>query len=453
MAKTLLGAGLAFGAVASAVVACSSDHYVDDGAFCVNNPTDRDCAGRSGSGGAGGASGMGGAPMNGTGGAPMSGMGGGGFGGSGGGGTCIEDLNCNAVGEGSLCVNTVCTAPATTCALGTLVVVDKAFSGDVVGAPLGACYFRSLDEAVAKVAPGTTKVLSVYAAAAGAKAPLDVTGLTFEGHGTTTSQPVTLTVTPAGTAPLVRLGEGSLVRGFALSGAATQKGFGILSGAATLEGPLTVSGFRPGLSVEGSATVTVRGAQGKPVKFSANAVGVRVEGTAGLAFEGDADEESAVVESTNDGAGVLVLSGSVDAPAVALDSVTFRSNQNASADGAGALEIRQNRQVTVQGCLFKQNQQSITLNGESTPSTTLFAGVTLTGNDFSQSFPGVNQGSIFCGSTLGSNDTALNVGVGNTFPQSSECSALSPTGSCSNGAEVGFDTPGKALKITCAARL
>jgi hypothetical protein len=365
-----------------------------------------------------------------------------------------------------LCVNTVCTAPATTCALGTLVVVDKAFSGDVVGAPLGACYFRSLDEAVAKVAPGTTKVLSVYAAAAGAKAPLDVTGLTFEGHGTTTSQPVTLTVTPAGTAPLVRLGEGSVVRGFALSGPAGQAGLGIETGKAQLAGPLTLAGLSPALSVGGNASVTVVGAAAAPVRLSGNARGI-VVGT------------GASLEMTGEGGESLVLEkGQPDQGELKLTRALVRNNQGSNpTNGSGGVEVRGGRKATVSTNTFTTNNTGITFQGQNIAATVstntfttnntgitfqgstgdlfdAFKDVTLAGNDLSNTLPaGGGTGVAICGSSLNADGTTLTVvGTDNQFPTPASCAQLAASAQpsdCNLGTNLGLTGSLNKFGVDC----
>jgi hypothetical protein len=396
---------------------------------------------------AGTAAGMGGASGMGTGGAPVMGQGGAGMGG-GGAGPCASDAACGAAkGEGSLCVGEVCTKEVATCAKAAVVVVAEGFAGQVDAALGGACFYRQLDPALAAVVAGTTTKVVAYAAAATVAAPLAVPeGVTLEGHTADAKAPVALTVaTPVAGAPLVVLGAGSGLKGFALDGQSTAGGVKAEAGAVRLEGPLTIAHAIRAIDLGGTVDATVIGTQAAPVRLSANKQGVVVGATTRLALTGDGAMGGVTVEGTTAGAGVLVLAGGSSA-AVRLEGLLARDNKVGTVtDGTGAIEVRQGRSVTVKNGVFEGNRQAITLNGEETSGPTSFANVVLEGNRFSLTAPG--QGSALCGSQLGS-QTGLSLGPGNVFPAATGACPPAQVDSCNMGGDVGHDGP-NAFAITC----
>jgi hypothetical protein len=432
------------------VAACSSGFHVDQDEFCRRQPTAPSCpapggaAGASGFAGAGGASGVGGA-------GGVSGLGGGGAGG----GPCASDGACAAdEGAGSLCVGETCTAPTGACAKGTLVVVpDAAFAGELSADLEGACFYRALGPALAAAAApasGTTRVL-VYAAAV--EGPAQVPGgVRLEGRATAPATLVALTgggtsgagggagASGAGgggaTPVLVTLGAGAALSGFALDGKGVVGGVRAEAGAVRLDGPLTIANTTRALDLGGTADATVAGTEAAPVLVKGNQLGIVVGATAKLALTGDGDKGGVTVEGTTAGAGVLVLAGGVTAT-VRLEGLLAKDNKVSTADGSGAVELRQGRSVTIKNGVFEGNSRSLTLNGELTSDFTSFTNVVLEGNRFTLATPG--QGSTICGSKLG-NQTELNLGPGNVFPLAMTTCPPAQVDSCNTGADVGYDT-------------
>jgi hypothetical protein len=388
----------------------------------------------------GGASGASGGGTGGT-----SGVGGGGAGGQ---GPCASDAACTAdEGAGSLCLGGACTEATATCTKATLVVVAEGFAGDIDPALDGACFFRQIDPAFGAVVAGTTAKVVAYAATATVAAPLTVPdGVTLEGRTNDAKVPVALTVTtPVAGAPLVVLGAGGGLKGFALDGQGTAGGVKAEAGAVRLEGPLTIANAVRAFDLGGAADATVVGTQAAPVRLSANKQGVVVGATAKLALTGDGEKGGVTIEGTTAGAGVLVLAGEVG-PAVQLEGLLAKDNKVGTVtDGTGAVEVRQGRSVTIKNCVLEGNLRALTLNGESTSDPTGFTNVVLEGNRFSLSTPG--QGSTICGSQLG-NQTQLRLGPGNVFPLAATTCPPAQAGSCNTGADVGYDTA-NAFAIVC----
>jgi hypothetical protein len=383
-------------------------------------------------------------------------MGGGGAGGTGG-GTCQLDPDCAPNGKGSLCVNKVCTAPTEgeACKRTTVVVVDPAFTGSLEGAPLDACYFRTLGEGMTAVAPGTTTRLAVYADAAQSATPIQLAaGVVLEGHPSQVGQLTALSAGVGGPA-LVSLGEGSGLKGFRLDGKGG-KAVLALSGEITLSGPLELRNGSPALSVEGTAKATVTGTMTAPVLFTDNARGIVVGATAGLEMTGEGGA-SLVLEKTSNGAAILVEKGDTGTLDVVVSKVTLQENRKSSSDGTGAIEIRPGRKTTIQSCTFVANQQSITLNGLETPSINVFADVTVVGNDFSKALPSETEGIAICGSSLGADNTLveLSAGLENQFPSGAkspgDCQSLETNQkpNCFSGGDIGHDNIGEDLDLGC----
>jgi hypothetical protein len=401
-------------------------------------------AGRAGAG-AGGVSGAAGAPLMGTGGSSEGGLGGGGSGGS---GPCTSDAACGAEkGAGSLCVGDACTEATATCTRATLVVVAEGFAGDVDALLSGACFHRQLDPALAAIVAGTTTKVVAYAASTIVAAPLTVPeGVTLEGRTTDTKAPVALTVTtPIAGAPLVVLGSGGGLKGFALDGKTTAGGVKAEAGAVRLEGPLTVTNATRALDLGGTVDATMVGTQAAPVRLSANRVGIVVGATAKLALTGEGAMGGVTVEGTTAGAGVLVLAGDLTG-AVRLEGLLVKDNKAGSlADGVGGVEVRQGRSVVIKNVVFEGNQRGLTLNGEGNSDLTSFTNVVLEGNRFTLTAPG--QGSAICGSKLGS-QTELKLGPGNVFPAAMTTCPPAQVSNCNTGADVGHDTA-NAFAVTC----
>jgi hypothetical protein len=423
-------------------------YEVDPEGFCALAPDDPSCPAAGGSAGAsgeGGGTGPGGSSGTaGTGG--TAGLGGGGAG-AGGEGPCASDSACAAgEGAGSLCVGGACTEAAATCAKATLVVVAEGFAGDLDPALRGACFFRQLDPALGVVVAGTTTKVVAYAATAAVAAPLTVPeGVTLEGRTADAKVPVALTVTtPVAGAPLVTMGSGGGLKGFAFDGKATAGGVKAEAGAVRLEGPLTIANATRAIDLGGTVDVTLLGTQAAPVWLSANKQGIVVGATAKLALTGDGAMGGVTVEGTTVGAGVLVLAGGTTA-AVQLEGLFAKDNKRSSADGTGAVEVRQGRAVTVKNGVFEGNRQALTFNGEGNSGFTSFTNVVLEGNRFTLTASG--QGSALCGSKLGS-QTELNLGPGNAFPTAMMTCPPAQTDSCNTGGDVGSDTA-NTFAITC----
>ncbi len=460
---------------------CSIGYEVDDEGFCRLAPEDAFCAARAGRAGTSGLGGTAGAPLEGTGGAPLMGAAGsGGVGGTGGsGGSCSDDSGCKTTGEGSLCVQSVCTQPLATCDKAAVVVVDEAFNGSLVGAPLGGCYYRDVDTALGAVVDGITKRLAVYATEAVSAAPIEVkAGVAFEGHGAAAGQPVTLTVTGAGGAALVTLGDGAALSGFALDGKGA-KVVAVLAGKASLAGPLTVRGGVPALSVEGTASATVTGTAEAKVLFTANERGLYAAGTAGLELSGTGGE-SVVIEKTTKGAGVLFDKGQIDKGELKVTGALVRDNQGSdSTNGSGGVEVRESRKATVSGGTFSNNNTSLSFQGQGISATVsggtfsnnntslsfqgspgdlfdAFKDVRVTVNDFSAALPSGGGGAVICGRSLTASGTTLTLGQGgqaNLFPEAATCEQLDTAvqpGSCSSGANIGFTGgTGNPFDVVC----
>jgi collagen type I alpha len=422
-----------------AVVACNDDAATPDGA-----------GGAAGVGGSAGNPGMGAGgvgPGGASGGAGAGGTAGLGGGGAGGKGPCDSDSVCAAdEGAGSLCVGGACTEAAATCAKATLVVVAEGFAGMVDTALLGACFYRQLDPALGAVVAGTTTKVVAYAATATVAAPVTVPeGVTLEGRTADPKVPVALTVTtPVAGAPLISVGAGGGLKGFALDGKTTAGGVKAEAGAVRFEGPLTVTNSTRALDLGGTVDATVVGTQAAPVRLSANKQGVVVGATAKLALTGDGAMGGVTVEGTTAGAGVLVVAGGTTA-AVQLEGLFAKDNKGSSADGTGAVEVRQGRAVTVKNGVFEGNRQALTFNGEGNSGFTSFTNVVLEGNRFTLAMPG--QGSAICGSKLGS-QTELNLGASNVFPTAMTTCPPAQTDSCNAGGDVGSDTA-NAFALQC----
>jgi hypothetical protein len=408
--------------------------------------------GASGLGGQGGVGGVGGVSgVSGSGGSGGSGGVGGGAGGAG----CVEDGACASQGAGSLCVGEVCTKASASCDKAALLVVEKGFAGTLDDAPLGACYFRALDDALGAVDAEKTKRLDVYAAAATASAPIAVgAGVRLAGHGPAAGQAVALAVTGGGGVALVTLGDGASLAGFRLD-AQGAKAVAVPAGAASLSGPLELRGGAPALAVEGTAQATVTGSATAKVLVTANARGVVVAAEAAVAMQGGDDPESLVVEDTNGGAAVLFEASTAAGQCSALGKVTLRRNKGVSGtDGTGALEVRRGRQVVVDGCTFEDNRQSVTFNGiggaaGSGPDD--FAGVQLQRNQFAAALPTEGGGSVVCGSNLGSDNTTLPLRDGNVFPSALACDPAATSSFNCGGGQVLAHSGGADLAVGCSA--
>jgi hypothetical protein len=405
--------------------------------------------GLGGTGGRAGASGTGGT-VGGTGGSAMgsSGHGGGGAAGTGG-GPCADDAACGtAKGDGSLCVGGACTEAAAACSKATLVVVADDFIGEVDKAGLdGACFYRQLDPALAAVVVGATTKVTAFAISAAVAAPLTVpAGVTLEGRTPDPKVPVTLAVAaPVADAPLVSVGAGGGLKGFALDGKGTAGGIKAEAGAVRLEGPLTIADATIGLDLGGTADATLVGTHEAPVRLSANQRGVVVGATAKLALTGDGEMGGVTVAGTTGGAGVLVVTGGSSA-AVRLEGLLAKNNKVGTVDdGTGAIEVREGRAVAIKNGVFEGNRQAVTLNGRGSSGPTAFTNVVLEGNRFTLATPG--QGSAICGSQLGS-QTQLKIGAGNEFPTAATACPPAQTDSCNAGGDVGHDTA-NAFAIQC----
>jgi hypothetical protein len=415
-------------------------------------------AGPGGSASVSGAAGEGGGGMGGSAGG-TSGVGGGGAGGA---DVCDGDAACAAAG--SLCVTKRCTEPAATCATGTLVVVpDPAFVGDLDAEFAKACHYRALGPAltVAAQGSGTTRVV-VYASAV--EGPVDVpAGVRLEGRATAPATLVALTARGASgagggagasgaagagggntTPALVTLGAGAALAGFALDGKGAVGGVRVEAGAVRLEGPLTVADATRAFDLAGTADATVAGTQAAPVLLKGNRLGIVVGPTTKLALTGDGEKGGVTVEGTTAGAGVLVLAGDLTG-AIVLEGLWAKDNKGSSADGTGAVEVRQGRAVTIKNSVFEGNSRGLTLNGESTSDFTSFTNVVLEGNRFTLATPG--QSSALCGSQLGS-ETQLKLGSGNVFPTAMMTCPPTQVSNCNTGADVGHDTA-NAFAIVC----
>jgi hypothetical protein len=461
-------------AAALALSACSSGYFVDQAEVCRRAPDDLECPRPAGSAGnpsmgAGGAGPGGASGTVGAGG--TAGLGGGGAGGK---GPCDSDSVCAAdEGAGSLCVGGACTEAAATCPKATLVVVAEGFTGDIDAALSGACFYRQLDPALVAAAANGSATTRVVVYASVVEGPVQVpAGVRLEGRATAPASLVALTAggtsgaggaggnagsagaggAGGGTAAvaLVTLGDGAVLTGFALD-AEGRVGVRVAVGKASLEGQLELRGGAPALSVEGTASVTVVGTSAVPVVFTENKRGVVVGATAALEMTGEGGT-GLVIEKTSAGVGVLVETGTGSDVPTKLVDVTFRENKLGSgADGIGAVEVRRNRQVLVQGCTFVQNQQSVTLNAQSTPSANLFLNVKLSGNDFTNALPAPGQGAAVCGSEFAIAGTKIQLEpLVNTFPVTGAvCGNITPAFGCTDGVDVGYDVSNTAPVLVC----
>jgi hypothetical protein len=405
--------------------------------------------GVAGTGGIGGMSGSAGGQFNGMGGTAgtagagsggTAGVGGVGGGGSSGAGPCPNDDACvTTKGAGSLCISDACTQATGACDSKTLVVVAPGRTVDDA-ALANACHFRDLD--AARAAFGDTTVrLALYADSASSTQTLAFkSAALLDGHHSDSSQPVALTLSIAD-ATLVSLPFGGTVRGVALIGDATSKGIVSGEGALSLTGPLRIEGASVGLELGDNANATATALAAGPIAFVGNVVGVQVGAKASVTLRGDAQPGSLLLEGNGASTGLLVLDGD-NTKAVALERALVTKH-------AVGVEIRRGRAVTVSGSTFVQDRQAVTLNAEDVTAANLFLNVVLTGNDFSQSRPAVNQGVAVCGSRLGVDNTILKVGQGNVFPSGNVCSLLDERASCDTGGDLGFDTTGKSLQVQC----
>jgi hypothetical protein len=439
---------LALATLATLSWAACVGYKVDPEGFCAQGPHPG-CPAPAGSAGASGEGGSGMGPGGASGDAGTGGTAGLGGGGAGGGkGPCASDSACAAdEGAGSLCVGGACTEAAAMCAKATLVVVAEGFASAVDPALNGACFFRQLDAALGAVVAGTTTKVVAYAATATVAAPLTVPeGVTLEGRTDDAKVPVALTVTtPVAGAPLVTLGSGGGLKGFALDGKGTAGGVKAEAGAVRLEGPLTIANATRGLDLGGTVDATVVGAQAAPVQLRTNKQGVVVGATAKVALMGDGAMGGVTIEGTTAGAGVLVVTGGSSAT-VRLEGLLAKDNKVSTVnDGTGAVEVRQGRSVTVKNGVFEGNSIALTLNGQTSSLSTAFANVVLEGNRFTLATRG--QGSAICGSQLGS-QTQLKLGAGNVFPTAMTACPPAQTDSCNAGGDVGSDTA-NTFAITC----
>jgi hypothetical protein len=259
---------------------------------------------------------------------------------------------------------------------------------------------------------------------------------------------------PIAGSPLVTMAAGSALKGFALDGKGTARGIAASSGAVRLEGPLRLSATALAVELTGDAVATVRGTAMTPVMVTGNTFGVKVGATASLELTGEGSV-GLVVEKTSAGAGVLVEKGAGSDALTKVAGVYFRENTSGGGpDGAGAVEVRQSRQVLIEGCTFEKNQQSVTLNAESTSNTNLFLGVTISGNDFSAALPSPGQGAAVCGSEFAVAGTKIQLKpTANTFPSVAVCTAIVPAFGCTGGFDVGYDAPNTVPSLDCSEAL
>jgi hypothetical protein len=389
---------------------------------------------------------------------------GGGSMGSGGGGTggagpeCMDDTECTTKGVGSLCVAGACTASSDNCAKAKRVVIDdNARRAPVVAGKdfSDACYYKSLDDAFQSPQNDMHVVVTAEAVSVGSPLTIDLDDVTLEGQSPQVGQPVALTVPLDEVQPRLTLaGSNVRLKGFALDGNNDAPGVAVTSGSTTLEGPFRLRGLTRALSVEGTAKATVVGTEAAPVTITENARGVLVGGTAGLEMTGEGGS-GLVVEKTSAGAGLLIDAGDTSLP-VAIKGVVFRANMVAGGpDGAGAVDVRRNRQVLLEGCAFEKNQQSITLNAQNTNSANIFLNVRISGNNFSNALPSQGQGAVVCGSEFVSANTKIQLEpLANTFPTTATaCATIVPAPNCTNGVEVGYDVASKAPALFCPISL
>jgi hypothetical protein len=439
-------------ALAAAFAACSSDYEVDPAQACRERPGDARCGP---AGGTSGASGVAGAPTSGAGGAPMMGRAGASGAGSGpggngsnggnggnGGSPCDDDATCAAsVGAGSLCVATACTKATTTCDAAALVVVDAGRSPAAASALDDACFFRSLDGALAALSAQTTRVV-LYADAASSAAPLVLgPGVALEGRASDSTKPVALSLPATDGAVLLTLGAGGSLKGVALDGKGLATAVAVPGGAASIGGPLTIENATLALDLAGDAALTALGTQAAPLRLRGNGRGVQVGPDARLTWHGDGEPASAVIEQTG-GVALLVLVGGSSA-AVEVEQTTLQGN-------ATGVEIRQGRSVALRGNTFVANTVGVSLNANDTPLDDVFLNVHLERNDFTASLPAGGAGVAICGARLGIDDTTLKLGADNVFPSGAACGALTEAASCTGNADVGFNVANKKLLIECS---
>jgi hypothetical protein len=451
-------------------VACKSQFEADDGKYCQE--TGNCSSGRGGAGTGGGGNGDGGSAGDmGSGGSGGSVEGSGGGGSGGGPAECTSDDICVekaklATGsdvQGVFCVAGACTKPAGMCLVAERVVIDSSRRAPVVTGKTfaDACYFDSLEGALANPQAAMHVVVVADAAALNAPLNLELNNVTLDGQASQAGQPVALSVTPADGLPLVRLaGDDIRLKGFALDGAnatpdVVAAGVTVAAGSTTLEGPFRLQRLPLALSVEEGAGVTVAGKADAAVLFTDNDRGVVVKATARLTMTGEGSADSLVVEGTRNGAAVFFDVGAGALACSTLKNVTLRDNVISNGDnGTGALEVRRGRQLVVDGCTFVHNRQSVTLSGSGSSSANDFLGVHLENNVFTDALPlGAGTGSVLCGDNLGSQGTALNLRDGNVFRSQ-------PTGSCGDlpaasefdcnaGKIFAHSAPSKSLSRQC----
>lgn len=453
------GLGLAM----SSFFACDIGYTVDDSKFCRLAPNDPYCINLAGSAGAGGFGGAAGAPAQGSGGAPQMGMGGGGgAGGTGGAPPCTDDAAgdgaCVAsAGDGSLCVAGACTKPGGDCDAKALVVVVHGRAPDDT-ALAGACYYRDLDAARAAISQATER-LALYTESASSTGVLAFTAAaTLDGHPSDASKAVALTLPAAASDALVTFAQGGTLRGVALNGGGSAAAVRVTGGALTVLGPTTIANASPAIALVGSVAAQVTGSQAAPVRLSGNQRGVVVPAEATLLMQGDANAESLVIEGTSGGgAAVFFDVGSGAAACSTLSNVTLRDNTGISGtNGTGAVEVRRNRQLVIEGCTFERNRQSVTFSGtggSGGSSPDAFLNVHLMNNVFTNALPTEpNTGSVLCGTALAASGTNLFLREGNVFPNGQACSDLpaNSQATCDDGHVFAHNGPSDMVR-TCAS--
>lgn len=367
-----------------------------------------------------------------------------------------DDACASGEGGGSLCVGGTCTKATGQCNAKLLVVVEHGRTVDDA-ALAGACHFRDLDGARAAIAEATER-LALYIDSAASTAALRFEGkATLDGHAADASKAVALTLPPTSAPALVSFAQGGELRGVALDGGGKATAARVESGTLSVVGPTTMTNAAFALELAGAASASVTGTATAPVRLADNRRGVIVPSAAVLTMQGDGVAEALVIEGTSVGAAVLFEIGTGGNLRSTLSKVTFRENVGLTG-GAGAVEVRGERQVTLDGCIFERNKVSLNLSGGGSSLSGAFLGVTLTNNVFSSALPVAApdpSGSIICGDNLGAGDTLLSVGASNVFPGDDRCADLGAESQfgCNAGQFVGHSRPDNPepfdLKLTC----